>query len=195
MQLISEAEKTNHEDKAKLEEYNKILESNPEHIGILSRRAEVLVNLKMFASALKDCHKVLSFEENNCRGLIYSAACYLAMGEKEKAASALETAEKFNSTDEYFHALSTVREWDTALPESGYETYLNVKETVQKSLEQLDKLIGESMKKDEREWKAKIEAGKKASEKSECRDAKTGKVKKKSWVRCKDGNYRRPDDL
>ena len=31
----------------------------------------MLVNLKMFASALKDCIIVLDAEENNCRALIY----------------------------------------------------------------------------------------------------------------------------
>ena len=129
------------------------------------------------------------------RCFLKSAACYLALGEKEKAASAVELAEKHNNIDEYYHALATVREWDTALPESGYETYLTVKEQVQKSLEGIEKLVGASMAKDKKDFEERVAAGKKATEKSVVRDAKTGQVKKRSWVRCKDGNYRRPDDL
>ena len=66
---------------------------------------------------MKDCNFILNgLEENNIRCLIYLAACYLAIGDRDKAIDRLVQATQFEKCDdEYRYVLGEFKEWETAV--------------------------------------------------------------------------------
>lgn len=90
---------------------------NPKHIVIRQKRAEQYLKQKNYLKCMKDCNFILNgLEENNIRCLIYLSACYLAIGDKDKAIDRLVQASKFHHVDdEYRYVLGEIKEWESAV--------------------------------------------------------------------------------
>ena len=176
-----------------IQKFTKILETNPTHKNVLALRAEQYLKQKNYLKCMADCQAALKIDENMIRACVYLAACYVAIGDKEKAGKYLSHAKQFDKEDEIRYLMCHIREWETCLEASGYEKLLEVQEFVQEGLESIHALIGKSIEKDRREFIEREETGKKAKDAKTVTDA-NGKVKTKKWVRCKDGKYRNPDE-
>lgn len=98
-----------------IDKFTKILQEKPRHVVVRMKRAEQYMKKKFYLQCLKDCRIVLALEEHNVRCLIYSAACHLAMNQKEEAIKCLTEAQSYSKDDEFKYALGDIKEWETAV--------------------------------------------------------------------------------
>lgn len=99
-----------------IDKFSRTLKVNPKHVVIRMKRAELYLKLKNYQKCMKDCRVVFAFEQFNIRCLLYTAACHLALGNKDEAIKFLVDANQFeNCDDEYRYVLREFKEWDTAV--------------------------------------------------------------------------------